>query len=152
MIKQQYIGFKSCFKVTKVSPDPSEMVFNHFWCIWGHLDALRQSYLVKTRIGWKPDFRGKNFCRFHRQDKALWAQLISQFLQPFPNKNPRNQNLSHNHQPLVINQELHSYHGTVYLLCLLPTWWINLITDIISAKFLLLLPCNQVRIFVTAIT
>ena len=55
-IKQQNNGPKSWFKVPKVCPDPKGMVFTHFWGIWGHLDGLKQPYLVKTPICQKPSF------------------------------------------------------------------------------------------------
>ena len=58
-IKQQNNGPKSWFKVPKVCPDPKGMVFTHFWGIWGHLDGLKQPYLVKTPICQKPSFRKK---------------------------------------------------------------------------------------------
>ena len=41
------------------TPDPKGMIFNHFWCILGHLDALRQIYLVKTQIGRNRNSGGK---------------------------------------------------------------------------------------------
>ena len=57
--EQQNNGPKSWFKVPKVCPDPKGMVFTHFWGIWGHLDGLKQPYLVKTPICQKPSFREK---------------------------------------------------------------------------------------------
>jgi len=49
VIKQQNNGPKPWFKAPKVCPDPKEMVFIHFWGIWGHLGALQQRYLVKMQ-------------------------------------------------------------------------------------------------------
>ena len=59
VIKQQNNGPKPWFKVPKVCPDPKGMVLIHFWCIWGHLDALQQRYLVKTQYCQKPGSRKK---------------------------------------------------------------------------------------------
>ena len=47
------------FRVPKVQPDPKVMVFTYLWDIWGHLDALKQQYLVKTTICQKPDLVAK---------------------------------------------------------------------------------------------
>ena len=64
------------FKVTKNCPGPKGMVLKYFWCIWGHLDALRQSYLLKTQIGRKPDFRGKNALPFPQaRQNTFWLFL-----------------------------------------------------------------------------
>ena len=59
VIKQQNNGPKSEFKLHKVCRDKKGMVFTHFWGIWGHLDGLKQPYLVKTPICQKPSFRKK---------------------------------------------------------------------------------------------
>ena len=49
VIKQQNNGSKPWLKVPKVCPDPKGMVSIHFWCIWGHLGAVKQCYIVKTQ-------------------------------------------------------------------------------------------------------
>ena len=49
VIKQQNNGPKPWFKAPKVCPDPKEMVFIHFWGIWGHLGAVKQCNILKTQ-------------------------------------------------------------------------------------------------------
>ena len=59
VIKQQNNGSKPWLKVPKVCPDPKRMVSIHFWCIWGHLGALQQRYLVKMQYCQKPGRRNE---------------------------------------------------------------------------------------------
>ena len=49
VIKQQNNGPKPWFKAPKVCSDPKEMVFIHFWGIWGHLGAVKQCNILKTQ-------------------------------------------------------------------------------------------------------
>ena len=77
-IKQQNNGPKSWFKVPKVCPDPKGMVFTHFWDIWGHLGALKQSYLVKLQYHQKRLFKKKNSLTITQTTRCkFW--LVSQF-------------------------------------------------------------------------
>ena len=77
VIKQLNNDSNPWFKVPKVRPDPKGMAFTHFWCIWGHLDALQQRYLVKTQYCQKPGSRKKFILRF---TQPTWCN-ISKFLQ-----------------------------------------------------------------------
>ena len=63
VIKTAKNGPKPWFKVSKVCPDPKRMVLLHFWSIWGHLDALKQRYLVKT-----PNVENLGFINFSVRD------------------------------------------------------------------------------------
>ena len=78
VIKQQNNGPKPWFKVPKVCPDLKGMVFTHLWCIWGHLGALKQHYLVKLQYHQKPHFRKKNSLTITQTTRCkFW--LVSQF-------------------------------------------------------------------------
>ena len=81
VIKQQNNGPKPWFKVPKVCPDPKGMVFTHFWGIWGHLDALKQPYLVKKPICQKPGFRKKIIHSFPQTTRCNFL-MVSQFSIP----------------------------------------------------------------------
>ena len=78
VIKQQNNDPKPWFKVPKVCPDLKGMVFTHLWCIWGHLGALKQRYLVKLQYRQKPHFRKKNSLTITQTTRCkFW--LVSQF-------------------------------------------------------------------------
>ena len=78
VIKQQNNDPKPWFKVPKVCPDPKGMVFTHFWDIWGHLGALKQSYLVKLQYHQKRLFKKKNSLTITQTTRCkFW--LVSQF-------------------------------------------------------------------------
>ena len=81
VIKQQNNDPKPWFKVPKVCCDPKRMVFTHFWGIWGHLDALKQRYLMKTPICQKPCLTKKIIWRF---TQPTWCKILkfSQFSTP----------------------------------------------------------------------
>ena len=70
VVKQQNNGPKPWFKVPKVCPDPKGMVFTHFWDIWGHLGALKQSYLVKLQYHQKRLFKKKIVWQLRRPPGA----------------------------------------------------------------------------------
>ena len=54
------------------------MVFTHFWDIWGHLGALKQSYLVKLQYHQKRLFKKKNSLTITQTTRCkFW--LVSQF-------------------------------------------------------------------------
>ena len=72
VIKKQNNGPKPWFEAPKMCPDPKGMVFTHFWGIWGHLDGLKQPYLVKTPICQKPSFRKKTQKELHRPPGAIF--------------------------------------------------------------------------------
>ena len=78
VIKQQNNGPKPWFKVPKVCPDPKGMVFTHLWGIWGHLDALKQPYIVKMPICQKTGFR-KKFIQSVPQTTRCNFLMVSQF-------------------------------------------------------------------------
>ena len=73
VIKQQNNDPKPWFKVPKVCPDPKGMIFTHLWGIWGHLCALKQRYLVKSRYCQKPHFRQKKISRLRRWNDTTFG-------------------------------------------------------------------------------
>ena len=78
VIKQQNNGPEPWFKVPKVCSDPKGMVFTHFWRIWGHLDALKQQYLVKKAICKKTGFRKKIIQSLPQTTRCNFG-MVSQF-------------------------------------------------------------------------
>ena len=78
VIKQQNNGPKPWFKAPKVCPDPKEMVFIHFWGIWGHLGAVKQCYIVKWQYCQKPGFK-KSFIQSLPQTTGCNFLVVLQF-------------------------------------------------------------------------
>ena len=78
VIKQQNNGSKPWLKVPKVCPDPKGMVSIHFWCIWGHLGAVKQCYIVKWQYCQKPAFQ-KSFIQSFPQTTGCKCLNFWQF-------------------------------------------------------------------------
>ena len=70
VIKPQNNDPKPWFKVPKVYPDLKGMVFTHLWCIWAHLGALKQRFIVKLRYRQKPHLRKKTVWQLRRPPGA----------------------------------------------------------------------------------
>ena len=82
VIKQQNNDSKPWFKVPKVCHDPKGMVSTHFWCIWGHLSALQQRYLLPegTYVGYP---LAKNFIQsFPQPNFTIWLGFLAIFHTP----------------------------------------------------------------------